>query len=188
MNEWEREDSVLDNPTAVTGQVNEGNGSLFIYLSVWLCQFWVGALELLVAACGIQFCNQGLKPGPLHWGLEVLVTGLLMEGRIWYCGEHSPTWWNQVRHLWNWHLSKVVKKERGMDIHLMWVRVGGGEEPCRGFRWCRGREQRERKRVLGNGQMTQWADDVLQKIKWKPECGSHLAPTFMNQSGITYLV
>ena len=31
--------------------------------------------ELLVAACEIQFCNQGLKLGPLHWELEVLVTG-----------------------------------------------------------------------------------------------------------------
>ena len=71
-------------PIAVTGQVNEGNGSCpqgtlprppNIYLPIWLCWVLVGALELLVAACGIQFCNQGLKPGPLHWELEVLVTG-----------------------------------------------------------------------------------------------------------------
>ena len=27
---------MLDNPTAVTGQVNEGNGSLFIYLFICL--------------------------------------------------------------------------------------------------------------------------------------------------------
>ena len=37
--------------------------------------------------------------------------------------------------------------------------MGGGEEPCRGFRWYRGGEQRERKRGLGNGQMTQREDE-----------------------------
>ena len=34
----------------------------------------VVAHKLLVAACGIQFPDQGLNPGFLHWKLEVLAT------------------------------------------------------------------------------------------------------------------
>ena len=30
---------------------------------------------LLATACGIQFPEQGLNPGPLHWECGVLVTG-----------------------------------------------------------------------------------------------------------------
>ena len=36
------------------------------YLFIWLHQVLVAAWELLVAACGIQFPDQGLNPGPLH--------------------------------------------------------------------------------------------------------------------------
>ena len=36
----------------------------------------VEACELLVAACGIKFPDQGLNPGPLHWERRVLATGL----------------------------------------------------------------------------------------------------------------
>ena len=32
--------------------------------------------DLLVAACGIQFSDQGLNPGALHWEHRVLATGL----------------------------------------------------------------------------------------------------------------
>ena len=32
--------------------------------------------DLLVAACGIQFPDQGLNPRPLHWEHRVLATGL----------------------------------------------------------------------------------------------------------------
>ena len=39
-----------------------------VYLFVWLGQ-------VLVAACGIQFSNQGLNLGPLPWKLRVLTTG-----------------------------------------------------------------------------------------------------------------
>ena len=35
----------------------------------------VVACELLVAACGIYFPNQGLNLGPLHWECRVLATG-----------------------------------------------------------------------------------------------------------------
>ena len=35
----------------------------------------VGYMGSLVAACGIQFTNQGLNPGPLHWECRVLATG-----------------------------------------------------------------------------------------------------------------
>ena len=31
--------------------------------------------EVLVAACGIQFPDQGWNPGPLHWEHGVLATG-----------------------------------------------------------------------------------------------------------------
>ena len=37
-------------------------------LFIWLCQ-------VLVAAHGIQFPDQGLNPSPLHWELGVLATG-----------------------------------------------------------------------------------------------------------------
>ena len=32
-------------------------------------------IRSLAVACGIQFPDQGLNPGPLHWELGVLVTG-----------------------------------------------------------------------------------------------------------------
>ena len=35
----------------------------------------VVACERLVAACGIQFPDQGLNLGPLQWELRVLATG-----------------------------------------------------------------------------------------------------------------
>ena len=31
--------------------------------------------QVLIAACGIQFPDQGANLGPLHWELGVLVTG-----------------------------------------------------------------------------------------------------------------
>ena len=37
----------------------------------------VAACELLIAACGIQFPDQGLNLGPLHWELRVVTTGPL---------------------------------------------------------------------------------------------------------------
>ena len=64
---------------------------IFIYLFIWLHQvllvacrifscgmrdlFLVVACELLVAACRIQFPDQGWNPGPLHWKRRVLTTG-----------------------------------------------------------------------------------------------------------------
>ena len=48
---------------------------IYIYLFIWLRQVLVAACELLVAACGIQFPNQGLNSGPLHWERAVLLTG-----------------------------------------------------------------------------------------------------------------
>ena len=41
---------------------------IFISLYFWLCC-------VLVAACGIQFPDQGLNSGPLHWECRVPVTG-----------------------------------------------------------------------------------------------------------------
>ena len=35
----------------------------------------VAAYELLAAACGIYFPDQGSNPGPLHWERGVLATG-----------------------------------------------------------------------------------------------------------------
>ena len=49
------------------------------YLSENICHFWVfyfiWLLQVLVVACDIQFPDQGLNLGPLHWELRVLVTG-----------------------------------------------------------------------------------------------------------------
>ena len=39
-----------------------------VYLLIWLSQ-------VLVAACGIKFLDQGLNPGRLHWEHGVLATG-----------------------------------------------------------------------------------------------------------------
>ena len=54
---------------------------VFIYL-FRLCQVLVvargifaAACKLLVAACGIQFPDQGLNLGPLHWERGVLLSG-----------------------------------------------------------------------------------------------------------------
>ena len=48
---------------------------VFLILFIWLRLFFIATYELLVAACGIQFPNQGSNPGLLHWELEVLATG-----------------------------------------------------------------------------------------------------------------
>ena len=40
---------------------------VFLILFIWLRVFFIATYELLVAACGIQFPNQGANPGPLHW-------------------------------------------------------------------------------------------------------------------------
>ena len=45
------------------------------YLFIWLHQVLVVACKPLVAACGIQFCYQGLNLGPLHWKHGVLSPG-----------------------------------------------------------------------------------------------------------------
>jgi len=37
------------------------------HLLIWLPWVLVLTFELLVAACGIQFLDQGLNPGCLHW-------------------------------------------------------------------------------------------------------------------------
>ena len=45
---------------------------------VWLCQFIVVHVgsSIFVVACGIEFPDQGLNPGPLHGEQRVLATGL----------------------------------------------------------------------------------------------------------------
>ena len=49
---------------------------LFLYLT--LLGLWPSLWQMgfLVAACGLQFPDQGPNPGHLHWELEVLATGL----------------------------------------------------------------------------------------------------------------
>ena len=50
---------------------------------IWLCRvlvvacriFLVVGCDLLVAACGTWFPDQGSNPGPLHWECGVLTTG-----------------------------------------------------------------------------------------------------------------
>ena len=46
---------------------------IFMYLAVPCLS--CGSWDLLVAACGIQFSNQGSNLGPLHWERGVLTTG-----------------------------------------------------------------------------------------------------------------
>ena len=58
---------------------------LYCILFIWLhwvlvsaCEIFLSLLqnmESLVAAHGIQFPDQGLSPGPLHWECRVLATG-----------------------------------------------------------------------------------------------------------------
>ena len=57
---------------------------VFIYLTVpglscgtWDLRFSLRHAGSLVASCRIQFPNQGLNPGPLHWDHEILATGPL---------------------------------------------------------------------------------------------------------------
>ena len=45
------------------------------YLFIWLYEVLVAACRLLVAACGIQFPDQALNLGPLHWQHEASATG-----------------------------------------------------------------------------------------------------------------
>ena len=55
--------------------------SIYFYLCIWLhlvfvvaCGVFVVACRLLAVACGIQFPNQGLNLGPLHWERRALAT------------------------------------------------------------------------------------------------------------------
>ena len=49
---------------------------IFLCLFTWLHWVLVVAPGLSVASCGIQFPNQGLNPGPLHWECRDTTTGL----------------------------------------------------------------------------------------------------------------
>ena len=48
---------------------------LCLFFSVAGYESLLVAFELLVAACGIQFPDQGLNLDPLHWEHGVLATG-----------------------------------------------------------------------------------------------------------------
>ena len=48
----------------------------YVYLFIWLQWVIVVAYELLAEACGIQFPDQGLNLGPLHWKHGLLATEL----------------------------------------------------------------------------------------------------------------
>ena len=50
---------------------------LLTFISLAVLGLKLQTCELLVAACGNQFPDQGWNPGPLPWGLRVLVTGPL---------------------------------------------------------------------------------------------------------------
>ena len=55
-----------------------------IHLFIWLCQvsvavcgnFFSSGMGTSVAACGVYFPDQRSSPGPLHWEIGVLTTGL----------------------------------------------------------------------------------------------------------------
>ena len=59
--------------------------SIYVSLFIWLCQVSVEACgifclhcstrSLSVASCRIQFSDQGLNPGPMHWEPGVLAIG-----------------------------------------------------------------------------------------------------------------
>ena len=51
--------------------------SLIVYLFIWL-------LQVIVAACGIQFPDQGSNPGPSHWELGVLATRPPWKSRVYH--------------------------------------------------------------------------------------------------------
>ena len=48
--------------------------SPFLFFKFTFHWFLIMACELLDVACGIQFPDQGLNLGPLHWEQGVLVT------------------------------------------------------------------------------------------------------------------
>ena len=65
--------------------------------------------NLLVVACRIQFPDQGLNPGTLHWKHRVLATGLPGKSPLLYsCLEKSidrEAWWARVHGVeksWRW--------------------------------------------------------------------------------------
>ena len=63
------------------------------------------ACELLTVVCGIQFPDQGLNPGPLHWENRFLATG---PPRM----SHNCLHWrfnvlHQCKHLWEVEVSKI---------------------------------------------------------------------------------
>ena len=76
-------------------------GSLVVAHGLLSCslpvpQLW-HANSQLQHACGIQFPDQGLNPGPLHWELRVLTTvppgkslGQLLMNKIWSTGFRVP--------------------------------------------------------------------------------------------------
>lgn len=56
---------------------------LKICVFIWLCQ-------VLVEGCGIQFSDQGLNPGPLHWECGVLSTGPPKKSWRSFLRQHNP--------------------------------------------------------------------------------------------------
>ena len=48
---------------------------IYIYLFICLCCIFVAACLIFVGICGIQFLDQELNLGPLHWECRDLATG-----------------------------------------------------------------------------------------------------------------
>ena len=83
---------LLSKRTMLSCQMREGMAyytfkkkKIYIYLNLLMsCWILVEARELLVAACGILFPDQGWNPVLLHWEHGVLATGLLGEPHTLY--------------------------------------------------------------------------------------------------------
>ena len=64
---------------------------IFLFLLIWRCRVFIAAgetfsfgLQLLVAARGIEFPDQGLDPGPLHGQHGVSATGPPGKYRLYF--------------------------------------------------------------------------------------------------------
>ena len=99
----------------------------YFYLFIWPHQVIVAAFRLLVAACGIQFPDQGSKPRSLHWEHWVLATVPLGKSHAWWIRCFCLRRVSLVTRFYEWRYD-------GCHISVFWSGISSGTLGCQFLR------------------------------------------------------
>ena len=111
------------------------------------------ACELLAVACGIQFPDQGLNPGPLHWEVRVLATG--PPGTfavVSFIVEKNSDPGKEIVSRWRWRWTE----------HVSWISEGG----CRWLaKWPGTDQEVSRRSNKGEWPLTGRCESLREDVK-----------------------